>query len=61
MEQLLGERNKAMVERIKGFLQHERTYFVLVGAAHLTGADGIVALLEAQGYRARRIRSNETL
>jgi uncharacterized protein YbaP (TraB family) len=61
MEQLLGKRNKAMVERIKGFLEHERTYFVLVGAAHLTGADGIVALLEAQGYRPRRVRSNETL
>ena len=61
MDRLLGERNKAMVERIKGFLERERTYFVLVGAAHLTGNDGIVALLEAQGYRARRVRSNETL
>jgi uncharacterized protein YbaP (TraB family) len=61
MERLLGERNKAMVERIKGFLERERTYFVLVGAAHLTGNDGIVALLEAQGYPARRVRSNETL
>ncbi len=61
MERLLGERNRAMTKRIEGFLDSQRTYFVLVGAAHLTGADGIVALLEAQGYRARRIGSNETL
>jgi hypothetical protein len=61
MEQLLGKRNRAMANRIGGFLDGQQTYFVLVGAAHLTGSDGIVALLEAQGYRVRRIGSDETL
>jgi uncharacterized protein YbaP (TraB family) len=61
MEQLLGKRNRAMANRIGGFLDGQQTYFVLVGAAHLTGSDGIVALLEAQGYRVRRIGSEETL
>jgi uncharacterized protein YbaP (TraB family) len=61
MEQLLGKRNRAMANRIEGLLDGQQTYFVLVGAAHLTGDDGIVALLEAQGYRARQIGSNETL
>ena len=61
LEQLLGKRNHAMTNRIEGLLDGQQTYFVLVGAAHLTGTDGIVALLEARGYRARRIGSNETL
>ena len=61
MEQLLDKRNRAMTNRIERLLDGQQTYFVLVGAAHLTGTEGIVALLEARGYRARRIGSNETL
>lgn len=61
MEQLLDKRNHAMANRIEELLDGRQTYFVLVGAAHLTGDEGIVALLEAQGYLARRIESDETL
>ena len=31
------------------------TEFVLVGAAHLVGADGIVELLRARGYRIQAV------
>lgn len=46
----LTERNAAMVEKIKGYLNSQGTYFVAVGAAHLVGDKGIVTLLAETGY-----------
>lgn len=60
-ERLLGQRNLAMVQRIETLLDTPGTYFVLVGAAHLTGSDGIVTMLEERGYVLDQITSNETL
>ncbi|MGD8417487.1 MAG: TraB/GumN family protein [Pseudomonadales bacterium] len=53
-EALLDDRNTGMVSRVKAFLHGQGTYFVLVGAAHLIGDKGIVALLEADGIHAER-------
>lgn len=49
---MLTDRNIGMVDKIKGYLDDEenKTYFVVVGAAHMVGPDGIVPLLRAQGY-----------
>ncbi|OMF36862.1 hypothetical protein BK133_08030 [Paenibacillus sp. FSL H8-0548] len=50
---LLADRNGPMVEKIKGYLNDsgKKTYFVVVGAAHMIGEDGIVPLLEKQGFK----------
>jgi hypothetical protein len=48
---LLDDRNKAWVAQIEKWLAEPHTYFVTVGAAHLTGRDGVPALLRAKGYR----------
>lgn len=61
MRRLLEDRNVGMAEKIVGYLQMPGTTFVLVGAAHLTGPEGIVALLEARGLKGRRINSNDTI
>ena len=61
MRRLLEDRNVGMAEKIVGYLQAPGTTFVLVGAAHLTGPEGIVALLEARGLKGRRINSNDTI
>jgi uncharacterized protein YbaP (TraB family) len=61
MRRLLEDRNVGMAEKIAGYLQTPGTTFVLVGAAHLTGPEGIVALLEARGLKGRRINSNDTI
>jgi len=61
MRRLLEDRNVGMVEKIVGYLQTPGTTFVLVGAAHLTGPEGIVALLEARGLKGRRINSNDKI
>ncbi len=38
-----------------------QTYFVLVGAAHLVGEEGIVPLLAGQGIEGRRLMSDDTI
>ena len=47
-------RNAAMSERVQRFLAEPRTRFVVVGAGHLVGDRGIVALLRARGCRVER-------
>ena len=61
MRRLLEDRNVGMADKIAGYLQMPGTTFVLVGAAHLTGPEGIVALLAARGLKGRRINSNDTI
>jgi uncharacterized protein len=48
-QHLLGARNKIMVERMAPLLDAGGA-FVAVGALHLTGKGGLVALLRAAGY-----------
>lgn len=54
-EALLVRRNRAWVPQIEGFLRGGGTQFVVVGAAHLIGADSVIAMLRAQGYRVERL------
>ena len=49
-QRILFDRNVRMAEQIKEFLNTDRTYFVVVGAAHLVGPQGIVELLKKKGY-----------
>ena len=53
---LLAQRNHAWLEPIEAALARGKRPFVAVGAAHMTGTDGIVALLEAKGYRIARVQ-----
>ena len=39
-----------MVDKIEGFLENDEIYFVVVGAGHLVGENGIINLLEEKGY-----------
>ncbi len=61
LETLIYERNVTMAAGIKDLLGKPGNWFVMVGAGHLPGPRGIVALLEAQGARAHRVMSDETL
>lgn len=47
---LLAERNAAWMPRLETTLAEPGVAFVAFGAAHLTGADGVVALLRARGW-----------
>ena len=61
MRELLDDRNVGMADKIAGYLQTEGTYFVLAGAAHYTGKNSIIRLLERRGLKGQRIYSSEDL
>lgn len=46
---IISERNVHMASRIDELLSTEGTVFVVVGAAHLVGEDGIISLLSRMG------------
>jgi uncharacterized protein YbaP (TraB family) len=47
---LILERNYRMIQRLEPLLR-ERRLFIAVGALHLLGTQGLLALLQAKGYR----------
>jgi hypothetical protein len=49
-EKLIFERNRRMVSEIEDFLRTKETYFVIVGAGHLVGDQGVIELLRGKGY-----------
>ncbi|MDR2244502.1 MAG: TraB/GumN family protein [Burkholderiales bacterium] len=49
-EKMLFSRNKRFVERLQPHLASDRPVFVAVGALHLGGDQGVLALLRAQGF-----------
>ncbi|MDT8384760.1 MAG: TraB/GumN family protein [Gammaproteobacteria bacterium] len=49
--QLLVERNNNWVPRIEALLNDPATELVLVGALHLVGNEGVLALLRQRGYK----------
>jgi uncharacterized protein YbaP (TraB family) len=49
-EILVSRRNRTMTEKIEEFLTKGETYFIVVGAAHLVGKDGILERLKEKGY-----------
>lgn len=53
-EELLGKRNRRMAQRVAPRLA-EGHAFVAVGALHLPGDDGLLALLESQGFTVERV------
>ena len=50
-ERILGARNRRWAPKLEGYLKSGQTYFVVVGAAHLGGTDGLLALLRARGCK----------
>lgn len=49
-QRLLVERNLNWVPKIEGLFARRGRAFVVVGAAHLVGPDGLLNLLKAKGY-----------
>ncbi|MEM1434606.1 MAG: TraB/GumN family protein [Pseudomonadota bacterium] len=54
-KRLLDERNTRMADQIAGFLESSGTFFVLVGAAHYPGPGGILAALDARGFKGQQL------
>ena len=56
-EVLIGARNVRMAEVVERHLNGRERCFVVVGAAHMVGENGVVRLLEQKGYRVEQIFS----
>ena len=54
---LLVQRNKSWIAPMRTHMQKEPTFFA-VGAGHLSGPEGVIALLRANGYTVTAIKQN---
>jgi uncharacterized protein YbaP (TraB family) len=50
-QSLIVERNNNWMPQLEQCLARETPCLVVVGAAHLVGSDGLLALLQKRGYR----------
>ena len=50
-KKLFAERNKAWTTHISRFLAQKGDVFIVVGAGHLVGKDGVLELLRARGFK----------
>ena len=53
----ITERNYTMLEKIEEFLSDDAIYFIVVGAAHLVGEEGLLNLLEEKGYSLEQLEN----
>jgi uncharacterized protein YbaP (TraB family) len=54
-QRLLVERNKNWMPKIEALFARKGRALVVVGAAHLVGPDGLLAMLKAKGYTVEQI------
>ena len=54
-EKLLFEPTQRMAGRIEEFLRTDQVYFIVIGAAHLLGEQGMIEILKKQGYRVEQM------
>ena len=48
---LITERNRNWMPQLDACLKRSSPCFVIVGAAHLVGPEGLLAMLQSRGYR----------
>jgi uncharacterized protein len=56
---ILADRTRTWAGPLAERMKHEMPLLVIVGAAHLPGPDGLLALLKAQGFEARPVTTVE--
>ena len=54
-DSLLKQRNLNWLPQLEDMLESPEVEFVLVGAAHLVGPDGLLAILQAKGFQVSRL------
>ena len=53
-DRLLLQRNKDWLDKIEAMLEGPEQVFIVVGAGHLVGPEGVVALLKQKGYKVKQ-------
>jgi uncharacterized protein YbaP (TraB family) len=57
-EKLFDERNINMAAKIEEYLADDETYFIVVGAGHFVGENGLLNLLGEKGYAIEQLYDN---
>lgn len=55
-QKMLADRNVNWIPKIESYLDTESIEFILAGALHMHGPDGIIALLKKKGYSIKQVR-----
>jgi len=55
LKKLVDDRNDALARHVEEYLGNNGQYFVLLGAAHITGDKGVVKILQDRGYRVEQV------
>lgn len=50
-EILLNQRNRNWMKMIRAYLDSSENYMIIVGAGHMVGENGLIRLLENEGYK----------
>jgi uncharacterized protein YbaP (TraB family) len=54
-QRLLVERNKNWMPKLEALFARRSRALVVVGAAHLVGPDGLLAMLRSKGYKVEQL------
>lgn len=57
MNSLLDDRNARWMPTIESMINDAGTEYILVGALHLVGEQGLLSVLEKRGYRVEKVKS----
>ncbi|MGA9856120.1 MAG: TraB/GumN family protein [Gammaproteobacteria bacterium] len=52
---LIADRNRAWMPRLQRLMRSGRQYFVVVGALHMVGTDGLLARFKKAGYKVEQL------
>lgn len=55
---MLTDRNNGMTKKVDGYFNDKKNVFVVVGAAHIVGEDGVAKQLEKMGYTVKVVEYN---
>jgi len=55
VDRLLAVRNRKWIPKIEGYMRSGKIYFVVAGAAHFGGPNGVLALLRQRGYQIEQL------
>ena len=54
-DRVITRRNHNWLPKIEALVQSNQTYFVVVGAGHMGGPDGLLTLLRQRGYKIEQL------
>ena len=54
-KRLIVDRNKNWLPKIESLLGQKENVMIIVGAAHLVGKDGVIAVLKQRGYQVEQL------